>query len=100
MGRKRFKHINELRVKALAGDKTAAAALEAYTYVPHHLRQGARLDAIHKKIGTTFKTGLHITAKTHKAIRAMVATSIHPDYGIDRLQMLQTRRVRRGLVAA
>lgn len=95
MGNKRIKHLNELRVKALAGDVLAAKALEAATFVPHHLRQPDPLGALHRRIGTKFKDGVHITAKTLKAVRVRVAATISPDYGLDRLQMLKDRRERR-----
>jgi len=96
MGNKRMKHLNELRVKAMAGDKIAQSTLEAELYVPHHLRaRGSKLDAIHRRLGTTFKQGVHVTAKTLQAVRCRVAVSVSPDYGLDRLQMLKDRRERR-----
>lgn len=95
MGNKRMKHLNELRVKAMAGDRMAAAALERESFVPHHLRRPDPLGAIHRRIGTTFKQGVHVTAKTLQAVRCTVATSVSPDYGLDRLQMLKDRRERR-----
>lgn len=95
MSSKRIKHLNELRIKAMAGDRMAAAALERETYVPPHLRTPDPLGAMHRRIGTTFKQGVHVTAKTLQAVRCMVATSVSPDYGLDRLQMLKDRRERR-----
>lgn len=101
MSSKRMKHLNELRVKALAGDRMAQTALERETFVPHHLRRiGTAIDIAHKRIGTKFKDGLHVTAKTLKGVRCTVATSVSPDYGLDRLQMLKDRRERRAAVAA
>jgi hypothetical protein len=105
MGSKRMKHLNELRVAAMAGDKAAIAALDSATYVPPHLRQPDPLGALHRKRGysllggkhipTTFKRGVHVTSKTVKAVACSVSTNIHPDYGFDRLQMLKDRRERR-----
>lgn len=95
MGNKRMKHLNELRAKAIAGDKLAAAALEAEMFIPHHLRGSDKLEAIHRRIGTTFKTGVHVTAKTHEAVKCRVSETVASDYGLDRLQMLKDRRERR-----
>lgn len=96
MGNKRMKHLNELRVKALAGDRMAQQALERETYVPHHLRRiGTAIDRYLKRSGVSFKQGLAITAKTLKPRRTRDAVTIDPDYGYDRLQMLKDRRERR-----
>lgn len=96
MGSRRMKHLNELRVKAMAGDKIAAAQLNAELWVPHHNRRSdGPLAALHRRIGTTFKQGVHVTAKTLQAVRCSVSTTVSPDYGLDRLQMLKDRRERR-----
>lgn len=111
MGNKRMKHLNELRVKAMAGDRLAAAQLEAETFIPYHLRQPDPLGARHRRTGysgtsdnrytpTAFKRGVHVTAKTLQAVGCQVSTRVNPDYGLDRLQMLKDRRDRRAGVAA
>ena len=49
----------------------------------------------HRRIGTTVKKGVHVTGKTHQAVTCAVSTTVHPDYGFDRLQKLQDRQARR-----
>jgi hypothetical protein len=106
MGKKINGKINELRAKALAGDRMAQQALAAMTYVPPHLRMPDPLGARHRRRGysgvkanayepTSFKPGIHVTAKTLQAVRCQVSTNVDPDYGMDRLQMLKDRRERR-----
>jgi len=101
MGSKRFQHIKTLQAAVLAGDKLAAKALEALLFVPHHLRRargGLRLrsgysghaDNAYPK--PAFKQGLMVTAKTLQARKTIDTITISPDYGLDRLQMLKTRR--------
>jgi hypothetical protein len=99
MGNRRMKHLNELRVKAMAGDRLAAAQLEAETFIPFHLRQPDPLGALHRRMGTRLKQGVHVTAKTLQAVRCLVSDRVNPDYGLDRLQMLKDRRDRRAVAA-
>lgn len=96
MASKYVVHLNQLRVKALSGDRMAQQQLAAELWVPHHNRRSPGLLArIHAKLGTVVKQGLHITAKTKKPMRSVDSVSMDPNYGLDRLQMLVDRRMRR-----
>lgn len=95
MGKKQFKKLNELRVKAVAGDVMAQKALEAAMFVPHHLRRPDRLGSIHRRMGTRLVQSTHITAKAHKAVPCYASVSIKIEDRVARLQMLKDRRERR-----
>lgn len=41
------------------------------------------------------KSGLHITAKTHRAVKCTMSVGENPDHHVERLQMLKDRRDRR-----
>ena len=107
MANNRLKHLNELRVKAMAGDKLAAERLAAETFIPHHLRKRnplksrtgySLLGGKHEPIRLV--KGVHVTAKTHAGVSCRQTSTMPSDYGLDRLQMLKDRRARREQVAA
>jgi hypothetical protein len=113
MGQKRFTNIKVLQAAAASGNAVAASALAAALFVPFHLRQSmGKLIAIHARRtsvrfwpngnvdrnpvkGSKTKQGLHITAKTKKPMRSIDSIDMSPDYGMDRLQMLVDRQMRR-----
>lgn len=87
---KRFKHLNELRAKAMAGDVAAQTALQSMMYVPHHLRTKHKV-----RPGTMLTRGAHVTAKTHRTIACYASVGYNIDRTVERLNVLKVRSARR-----